>query len=544
VNVFFSRMQHYPVSVDQALLDRTSNLLVTLMAPHVETLLERDGLPHLCHIINGWGNATFHGRRMTEYMTMFLQHGTLGESFILQCDPEGDFHPWQSLAYGVMAGIDPDEPLAVGTTTLRNLAKTSRFLNTNDGHELGHLLFALAFLDPTLKGKSFDLAGNICSGQDLLTKAIDAHHFGSFEVCRKIHLTEGIASISAQVPAFSKHRTTAQGFITGQLDILFVLGTILSEVKSTIQARKLHRSNSLLSSLRESLIIGDFFENHVYYAGHLIELAGFAIAQGYTVTEAHQSAIAFTINEINSVLPLLAPRLSFEDCFLHFGHYRRAITLIRELQINEEQRKKFNLNNLRRYEANFDSPESDSRFLRQVEKSNPPEIDLGLYKLDRSIRQPRPRFLEVVSIYNEMVDVPFKLRGGFDHFRRIIPKHWPRAAHYELLDYGDCLGVEIHLESDCVLPLRIAIQNFTPEISKRLHPIKTSWDSDWYKCRGRLRSIFPDSISSESVAGGLLLLLETTFPTLNSLAKTLSVSSLRASNKHKHIITSNLTKPY
>src|SRR5258708_14802957 len=73
---------------------------------HLGHILESDTLPHFAHVINGWGNVVFQGRSMFECLDRFIHaYGT--RRALLQCDPEGDFHPWQTLAYAVMAGGPP-----------------------------------------------------------------------------------------------------------------------------------------------------------------------------------------------------------------------------------------------------------------------------------------------------------------------------------------------------------------------------------------------------------------------------------------------------
>ena len=497
------------------------------MSRQIGGILDRDGLPHLCHVVNGWGDGIFQGRRLTERMASFVQRGVGGKPFVLQRDPEGEFHPWQSFAYAVMAGVDPDTELAPGSPTLRDLTKTSRTLNTSEGHELGHLLFALAYLDQELAGDPFRLIDKVLSAEDLLDTAIRAHHFGSFEVCRKFHLTEGIAAMSAMVPALAEHHETAQGFLDGQLDILFVLGAMLAEVRSSRDAGTPYRPDSLLGSLRDSLIVGDFFENHTYYAGHLIELASFAAMQGYRVTKAQRAAIAFVVNEINATLPDVAGRLSFPDCFLHFGHYRRAITLLAELDVAGGKATAIGRQELRRYAVDFDAPHPAAEDATCAEGSRSAVLDLGLYQLERSASNPRARFIEVITCYERIAPEELRPRGGFDHFRRIGPTRWPRAFHYELLDYGDRVGVEVHLESDAVLPLGSIIQHFAPAVSRHLHPIVVEWDQSWWKSRGRLRAIYPDDAPPEEVARGLMMLIHTTFAAFDPVATQLSVPALQ-----------------
>ncbi len=526
VRAFHARMETGQYRLNLHLLSRSADLLTGLMSRHVGDILDRDGLPHLCHLINGWGDGFYLGRRFTDRIASFVHRGPDGKPYVLQRDPEGEFHPWQSFAYAVMAGVDPDAALADEGPTLRELARTSRSLNTPDGHELGHLLFALAHLDPDSGGLPFYMVDSVVSVEQLVERAIQAHHFGSFEVCRKFHLTEGIAAIAALIPNLERYRETAQGFLNGQLDILFVLGAMLDQVRGHLTTSERLQSTGLLASLRNSLIVGNYFENHVYYAGHLIELAGFAAIQGYQVTPTHRAAMAFVVNEINATLPGIAPQLSFPDCFLHFGHYRRAMTLLAELDAVAWQRASVGREELQRYTVDLDScPECGVSTDRDDGRD---VLALGLYELERSANNPRPIFLEVVGCYARIARPELSPRGKFDHFRRIGPARWPRAFHYELLDYGDKVGVEIHLESDAVFSLAPLVQRLVPEVSIRLHPVAIEWDPAWWKGRGRLRALYPDDVPPSEVAHGMELLIGATFDVLDPAATALSVPALQS----------------
>jgi hypothetical protein len=524
VRAFHIRMVSTPPRLDRHRLASAADLLASLMARHVGAIIDRDGLPHLCHVVNGWGNGTYRGLHMTDRMGAFAQRGESGCPFVLQCDPEGDFHPWQSFAYAVMAGVSAGDSLGSDGLTFRKLAKTSRTLNTPDNHELGHLLFALAYLDPDPEGTPFRLSDRFLTPSRVVDAAIDAHHYGSFQVCRKFHLTEGIAAATALIPGMDRHRATAQGFVTGQLDILFVLGAMLAEVRAACEARTELRSDGILAAFRHSLIIGDFFENHSYYAGHLIELACFAAIQGYMVTAAQRAAMVFIINEINATLPHVAEQLSFTDCFLHFGHYRRAITLFGELEGVGWRGAEVGPDCLGRYTVDFDAVTIAAS---AKEAGNPlaRALDLGLYRLELPSANPRPRFLEVVACYERLALPELKPRGAFDHFRRVGPPHWPRAFHYELLDYGDHVGVEIHLESDAVLPMAPLVRGLAPVVVQALGAVAVEWDPAWWKSRGRLRAVYPDHVPPEDVADGLTALIRATFQTLDPIAAALSVSA-------------------
>src|SRR5258708_18601677 len=112
---------------------------------HLGHILESDTLPHFAHVINGWGNVVFQGRSMFECLDRFIHaYGT--RRALLQCDPEGDFHPWQTLAYAVMAGASPPTRISntAGGVPPLDLFHRNRPLHYCEGRELRPLLFSFA----------------------------------------------------------------------------------------------------------------------------------------------------------------------------------------------------------------------------------------------------------------------------------------------------------------------------------------------------------------------------------------------------------------
>lgn len=518
---FAARMRSAPPALDLEAVRSVSGQLARLMAHHAGDVVERDGLPHLCHLVNGWGDGRFQGRSLLSRMEGFVHRDAAGRPVVLQCDPEGDFHPWQTFAYAVMAGVDPDEPLPRAGATLRELAKNSRTLNTGKGQELGHLLFALAYLDPDPDGRPFLFGGELRDLSELMDLAVDAHHNATFEVCRKFHLTEGLCAVSTLVPGMEGYREEAQGFLDGQLDMLLLLGVILEEVRKLAEAGEPEREGSLLYELRETLVIQGYLENHCYYAGHAIELAAFADALGFRIDPEHRGAMAYVLNELNATVPEYLPHAAFLQCFLHFGHYRRAMTLLPEVERARSEGRPLALADLRRFTADFDDqPAWEGR------ADGPSPVARGLYSLSKPEEGPRPRFDEIVGLYAASAAPGYEPRGKFSHFRRVGPPSWPRAFHYELLDYGEDVGVgaEIHLESDSVLPMAERVRALEERVSRRFPRRRVEWDPRWWKSRGRLRVLFPEGEASpREVAEGLAALIGETRADLDGPASRLAV---------------------
>ncbi|HJT73202.1 MAG TPA: hypothetical protein VJ720_04265, partial [Chitinophaga sp.] len=46
--------------------------LADVMAHHIPEIIERDGLPYLCHIMNGWGNVTYNGKEIIDELLPFI----------------------------------------------------------------------------------------------------------------------------------------------------------------------------------------------------------------------------------------------------------------------------------------------------------------------------------------------------------------------------------------------------------------------------------------------------------------------------------------
>jgi hypothetical protein len=521
---FGAQMLATEIPLDKPLLGHVSRLLTDILSDNIDHLIGRDSLPVLSHIINGWGNAIFHGEEIYEYFINFLHRDNEGHCFLLQCDPEGDFHPWQSLAYVVMAGIDPQKTLSNGST-LETIAEHSRYINVGSGTELGHLLFALAYLLRTndergdlflLKGEPYDLAR-------LLQLARDAHYEGDFEVCRKFHLTEGLCAVASRVAGFSEYRDEAAYFLKGQLQMLQLVGVILDEATRSLQSMKGIDRDSVANPLRESLFLGPMLENHCFYAGHIIELAAFSVLLGYEISHAHRNTITYVINTLNRILLLYLPLADFKESFLHFGHYRRAITLWNELP-------GANFGNiadvraiLAKYTADFDH-KSARALDRRAKFCGAMEPRDDVFKVETAQAQIRGFFSQVVRYYDGLASQHFRSQGRGDHYRRARPLWWPRSIHYELLDYGSDVGAEIHLESKAVAPVGTVLYQLMSAHDRAFAPNQINWDPNWYQGMGRMRVLFHGDQSPEIIAHGMSKLIQLTFEPVDEAVRGLTIS--------------------
>lgn len=482
------------VQIDQQEADRIHDMCAGLMKSNLQEILERDSLPNLCHIINGWGNGRTGDYLLTDYLQNFIHYNEEGKPYILQCLPEGDFHPWQSFAYAVMAGVSPDTRIGTTGFTLGEVAKNSRYVHHHEGEELGHLLFALAYLEGKPDIDPIQFKERILDLEELMDWAIESHITGTFRVCRKFHLTEGLCAVSTKVEGFQPYKEIAEGFLKGQLDMIFIMALIMEEALQAFRSGKRIDNDSLVAELREEIVVLEFLENHLYYAGHIIELASFAHLLGFKISDAHRNAIAFVINSLNEVFPAYMPALSFSEGFLGIGHYRRAVTLIMKIFEREEAGLPMDYAMLRDYTVDFNETtalefsEEEKRKSRELAKKE-------IFKLATPSPKTNEVLQRIVDAYDSMnTEQGFHLRSKFPHFRRVVPAGWPRSVHFELLDYEDdkgTLGIEFHLESEEVKFLQKHLEALRDKLAKVFPGDNVRFDHEWYYGRGRVYFTLP-----------------------------------------------------
>jgi hypothetical protein len=190
--------------------------LSRLLSPVAPGIVDREGLPHIAHLICGWGNARVRGIPLIDYVSKFAIQSVDRKLYIAQSQETGDFHPWQTFAYCVMA----DHALVhanCGTIPLGELAANSSDLNTSNNTDLGHFLYAYSNLPHRYRPKRAVFDRRSRSVRDLVDIAIEGHFYGGFEVCRKFHLTEGLCAITT-LARFAHHRSVVETFVNGQLD--------------------------------------------------------------------------------------------------------------------------------------------------------------------------------------------------------------------------------------------------------------------------------------------------------------------------------------
>ena len=495
------------LELETVLINKVVDVIDLNMQNHVVEIIEKDGLPHLCHIINGWGNCLIGDKTITEHLAGFVHYDDSGKSYIYQCDPEGDFHPWQTFAYSAMAGISSDTKIADTEVSYGDLMNGSKIIQTDDGIELGHLLFAIGYYHESIHDTKFSFCP--ANGEpfemdlyELMKQAVYAHYHGEFTVCRKFHLTEGLMAVTAKVPGMDEFKPFVEEFLRGQLEILPVLGTILSLTELALNETITQEQQDALNAIRKEMVMGDLIENQIYYAGHTIELACFAMIDGYAIEQRQIDNITYIINTLNKIIYDTIHEVTFSEAFLGLGHYRRSITLFE--QITKE---KFNLTNisLDAYTCNFDLQKKDHK--PSVEHN---VVKHGVFTSATPNEYPDDKFDDVLSNYNAKASGPWVTRGNFVHFRRIGPSSWPRSCHYEFLAEENTISAEIHLERDELKFLRPTLESFESKIADQIPTGNVYWDPQWSKNRGKLVVQFDREQCSSLIASAMNELISQT----------------------------------
>ncbi len=504
VEDFYDVLEAEMPTLDEDAARRADELIAGAMQQQIVEIMDGSVLSHYCHLLNGWGDATLGGHRLSEGLAGFCRADEDGRPYLTQFDRDGDFHPGQTLAYAVMAGVDVDRPVPGLEGSLRELYARNRTIQTSDGAEMGHILFALAHLGTDVTTR-FELPEGPTDVAGLMELAIEGHHHGHFRVCRKVHLTEGICAAAAMIPALSHHRAQAQAFLDGQLDLMLLLALVLERVADPLTVSDDTAPEGLVRALRNTLAVADRFEDHVFLAGHYIELAVLAGGMGYEISDLHRSAMVRVANAIDRAMPAWLPRSPFAEQFLFYGHYRRALTLLPGFLAGYPERWALEDQARAAFTVDFDT--------LRVPVLSPvaPAVSGAFTSAEATVM--RREFEAVLEAFAAMAPDELALRGYRSHFRHIKPAGWPQALHYELLDYGEVepiFTMEIHLESEAVRPLKGTLAALVEPVRALFPGTYVDWEPDWGRGRGRLRVALRDDTPPPDVAAAMLRLIEHT----------------------------------
>jgi hypothetical protein len=498
--------------LDTELVRNTVRQIDSHVRPIVRAIVERDSLPHLSHLINGWGNACVAGRHLADELHSFAQYGGSERGwFVPQCDSMGDFHPWQSFAYCFMAGIDPSFRV-LKDCTLRTLALNSHTLKTSQPEELGHLLFSIPFVLSRSRTSRMliRLGDQQLTFPQLVESAIDAHLYGHYRVCRKFHLTEGLCAV-ATYPGIAKHRKTIQTLLECQVTQLMLLVRI-SQVMRAIRRGKLTNTHEL-DELRSTLSIGDLFENQLFYLGHLVEMCCFAFTAGFALPHVTRFALNFAINETLTWFPAYITQIDISAANHCLSHLRRGITLYLALHALNFSRRGVTPAVLASFTTDF--TELNANLSSDLVAEGTDFQTHGVFRTADTSVSMRSHFDAIVSAYNENRGPLPEALGVFAHFRKIIPQGWPRALHFEILDYGNQVGLEIHLESKSVARLGAEVKAIAARASQTLG-LPVVWDSAWSKGNGRAVVHIQDGTNPMLTAQTMIALIGECLSPINS----------------------------
>ena len=107
---FVAELEAEAPALDRRALEDAELRLRHAMHCEVHEIIEGAALSHYCHLINGWGDARVNGGRLSDALVFFARRGAAGPH-LRQMHRDGDFHPWQTLAYALMAGADIEREL-------------------------------------------------------------------------------------------------------------------------------------------------------------------------------------------------------------------------------------------------------------------------------------------------------------------------------------------------------------------------------------------------------------------------------------------------
>lgn len=481
--------------IDFDLAMHAVQIIDSLTEKTAQTIVDREGLPHIAHLICGWGNLSVGGRYLFDRIYDFARATSVG-LIIPQNNLSGDFHPWQTFAYGCMSDSNFFN-YSRNNVTLLEVAQASNNLNSCDTTDLGHFLYASSYIPLRLRSNNFVFGGREATIVELANMALNAHVNGGFHVCRKFHLTEGLCAISRQMHS-KKFRKQVAVLLSGQLKSLIVLNAIVKTMESILCSSK----NSLmdeLEQLRRILVLGGAIENIYYYAGHLVELAAISNMYGYDEADGHASTIACILNFLNKLLPSISCEIHYEESFYAFAHYRRGYLLytksLTEVGGRGEGVKFISRSN----GGGFSFPEAGSQYKWP-------------FTFASAKIKPSNKFSLILDNYNKIAVPEHMARGEFAHFRKIMPCELPLGVHYEFLCTANSIGLEIHCERDEHTAHR-EYRVISETLCLRAG-VAAIFDPDWYGGCGRVVVRYSWETPPSTVAKAMNLIIKISLPML------------------------------
>lgn len=138
-----------------------------------------------------------------------------------------------------------------------------------------------------------------------------------------------------------------------------------------------------------------------------------------------------------------------------------------------------------------------------------------------SVKVARQELAAAVDAYDRMAGPELATFGSGRQYRQIRPPNWPASlrVHYEFYQTSQCIGAELHLESDMARPLAALLVHLAGA-SVASGEGTLAWDAKWSSGRGRLAAWFdPDTAEASTVAAAMLDLISLTRGTVDTWLK-------------------------
>jgi hypothetical protein len=128
----------------------------------------------------------------------------------------------------------------------------------------------------------------------------------------------------------------------------------------------------------------------------------------------------------------------------------------------------------------------------------------------RKRKPPRPEFEAVVNAYDQTVASNRRTTGRARAYRQIKLGGWPGGLHFEFMDHGDEMGVELHIESNAALLAQETVRESVDAAARAIPAGRATFDPRWSRGRGRLVVRLPSALSPADVAHAMVRLIEVT----------------------------------
>ena len=271
--------------------------------------------------------------------------------------------------------------------------------------------------------------------------------------------------------------------VDGSLDLAIL---ITSDLPPALEGAQL---------LRDEMLMGRLFENHLYYVGHLVELACFGVRFGFKLTPVQEKAATGCLNICADLINRYAAGMSRAEALLPFSHFRRGLTLWQSVLERRDEP-------LDAFTADFDA----ARALPMGEALT----QSSAFNFAEDADRPSTRLQGALDVFTRRYPELPQPKGSIGHFRRLIPQGWDRRLHYEFLDYGDRIGVELHFESPDLVELLPAVRDAVVRLSDDLDAgplIEKHFEADG---AAKLALVFDEDAPPERIAKAMNALIGAT----------------------------------